>query len=147
MAFTDKDYASARSFFHQSAAKSKAPAVALSARYFEARCFEALERKDEAYDIHAQVAKVKNANPYRKDARPPAAAIALTRGRKADALRHYEALATEADKPALRAEATVRAGLIATDLQQPEKGKIDKAMGDKAMALPPRGRPLPARRR
>ena len=143
MAFTDKDYASARSFFHQSGAKSKAPAVALSAHYFEARCFEALERKDEAYDIYAQVAEVKNANPYREDARRTAASIALARGRKADALRHYEALATEAEKPALRAEATVRAGLIATDLQPPEKGKIDKAMGDKAMALLTRGRSMP----
>jgi TolA-binding protein len=143
MAFTDKDYASARAFFHQSATKSKAPAVALSARYFEARCFEALERKDEAYDIYAQVAEVKNANPYREDARRTAASIALTRGRKADALRHYEALATEAEKPAMRAEATVRAGLIAIDLQQAEKGKIDKAMGDKATALLTRGRSMP----
>src|SRR5437867_2068778 len=41
MAFTDKDYASARAFFHQSGTKSKAAAVALSAHYFEARCLEA----------------------------------------------------------------------------------------------------------
>lgn len=143
MAFTDKDYAAALPFFHRSGAKSKASAVALSARYFEARCLEALERKDEACEIYAQVADVKDANPYREDARRTAAAIALARGRKTDALRHYEALATEAEKPALRAEATVRAGLIATELQQPEKGKIDKAMADKAVALLQRGRSMP----
>ncbi|MFN2542897.1 MAG: tol-pal system YbgF family protein [Chthoniobacterales bacterium] len=143
MAFTDKDYAAALGFFHRSALKSKASAVALSARYFEARCLEALDRKDEAGDLYAQIAEVKDSNPYREDARRTAAAIALTRGRKADALRHYEALAAEAEKPALRAEATVRAGLLAIDLQQPEKGKIDKAMGDKAMALLQRGRSLP----
>jgi TolA-binding protein len=143
MAFTEKDYADALPFFHRSGAKSRAPAVALSARYFEARCLEALNRKDEAYDVYAQVAEVKNPNPYREDARRTAATIALARGRKADALRHYEVLAMEAEKPAIRAEATVRAGLIATDLQQPEKGKIDKAMGDKAMALLQRGRSMP----
>ena len=143
MAFTEKNYAGALPFFHRSAAKSKAPAVALSARYFEARCLEVLDRKDEAYDIYQQVAEVKNPNPYREDARRTAASIALSRGRKADALRHYEALVNETDKPALKAEATVRAGLIAVDLQQPEKGKIDKAMGDKAMALLQKGRSMP----
>src|SRR5262249_23459246 len=48
MAFTEKDYATTRPLFHRTAAKSKEPAVGLSARYFEARCLEALGRKDEA---------------------------------------------------------------------------------------------------
>src|SRR5947207_11912080 len=63
MAFTEKDYAAALPLFHRSAAKSRAPAVALSAHYFEARCLEALNRKDEAYEIYAQVPKVRNPNP------------------------------------------------------------------------------------
>ena len=142
MAFSQKDYSGALPLFHRSALKSKAPAVALSARYFEARCLEALERKDEALELYQQVAEVKPPNPYREDARRTAAALALARGRKADALRNYEALANETDKPALKAEATVRAGLIAVDLTQPEKGKIDKAMVDKAAALLQKGRIL-----
>jgi TolA-binding protein len=142
MAFSQKDYASALPLFHRSGAKSKAPAVALSARYFEARCLEVLDRKDEAYDIYQQIAEVKPPNPYREDARRTASSIALARGRKADALRNYEALANETDKPALKAEATVRAGLVAVDLSQPEKGKIDKAMADKAMTLLQKGRSL-----
>jgi TolA-binding protein len=143
MAFTQKDYATALPLFHRSGAKSKESAVALSARYFEARCLESLDRKDEACDIYQQVADAKDPNPYREDARQTAAAIALTRGRKSDALRQYEALSNETQKSALKAEATVRAGLIAVDLQQPEKGKVDKAMGDKAMALLQKGRSLP----
>ena len=143
MAFTNKNYAAALPLFHRSAAKSKEPAVALSARYFEARCLEILDRKDEACDIYLQVAEVKNPNPYREDARQSGASLALARGRKTDALRQYEALSNEAQKPALKAEAAVRAGLLAVDLQQPEKGKIDKAMGDKALALLQRARSLP----
>jgi len=143
MAFTEKDYAASLPLFHRSAVKSKESAVALSARYFEARCLEALDRKDEAYDIYQQVAEVKNPNPYREDARRTAASIALVRGRKNDALKQCEALANETEKPALKAEATVRAGLLAVDLQQPEKGKIDKPMTDKAMALLQKGRSLP----
>src|SRR5205823_8505987 len=56
MAFTQKDYATALSLFHRSAGKSKDSAVALSARYFEARCLEGLGRKDDAADIYQEVA-------------------------------------------------------------------------------------------
>jgi TolA-binding protein len=142
MAFTQKDYATALPLFHRSAAKSKEPTVALSAHYFEARCLEALDHKDEACDIYQQVAEAKNPNPYREDARETAGRIALARGRKADALRQYEALSNETQKAALKVEATVRAGLIALDLLQSDKGKIDKTMSDKAMMLLQKGRGL-----
>jgi TolA-binding protein len=141
--FTQKDYAGALPLFHRAAAKSKEPALALSARYFEARCLENVDRKDEAQNLYQQVAEVKNPNPYRDDARLAAGSIALARGRKADALRNYEALANETQKPALKAEATVRAGMVAVDLQQTEKGKTDKAMAEKAMNLLTKGRSLP----
>ncbi|HXM32415.1 MAG TPA: tetratricopeptide repeat protein [Chthoniobacterales bacterium] len=141
--FTQKDYAGALPLFHRAAAKSKEPALALSARYFEARCLENVDRKDDAQNLYQQVAEVKNPNPYRDDARLAAGLIALARGRKADALRNYEALANEAQKPALKAEATVRAGMVAVDLQQMEKGKTDKAMAEKAMNLLTKGRSLP----
>ena len=140
IAFTQKNYADALPLFHRSAAKSKDAAVALSAHYFEARCLEALDRKDEACDIYQQVAEAKNPNPYREDARETAARIALARGRKADALKQYEALSNETQKPALKAETSVRAGLIALELMQTDKVKTDKAMADKAMALLQKGR-------
>jgi len=141
--FTQKDYAGALSLFHRSAAKSKESSLALSARYFEARCLENIDRKDEAQNLYQQVAEVKNPNPYRDDARLAAGSIALARGRKADAFKNYEALANETQKPALKAEATVRAGMVAVDLQQTEKGKFDKVMAEKALSLLQKGRTLP----
>lgn len=141
--FTQKNYAGALPLFHRSAEKSKEPALALSARYFEARCFETLDKKDEALSAYQQVIDGKNPNPYREDSRMAAATLAIARGRKADALRNYEALANEAQKPALKAEATVRAGLVATELLQSDKGKADKGMLDKALALLQKGRALP----
>src|SRR5436189_3239376 len=143
MAFAEKDYAAALPLFHRAAAKSKEPAVALSARYFEARCLEATGRKEEAANIYVQVAETGNPNPYREDARWTAASILAGRGKKIDALKQYEALATEAQKPALKAESAVRGGVIALELVQPEKGKIDKAMADRATALLQKGRTLP----
>jgi TolA-binding protein len=141
--FTQKDFAGALALFHKASAKSKEPALALSAKYFEARCLENVDRKDEAQNLYQQVAETKNPNPYREDARMAAGTIALARGRKLDALRNYEALANETQKPALKAEATVRAGMVAVDLQQTEKGKTDKAMMEKALALLQKGRSLP----
>src|SRR5438105_3339458 len=130
MAFTDKDYATALPLFHRSAAKSKEPAVALSARYFEARCLEATGRKEEAADIYVQAADAGNPNPYREDARATAASIFASKGKKIDALKQYEALANESSRPALKAESAVRGGMIALELVQSDKGKIDKAMAD-----------------
>jgi TolA-binding protein len=139
-AFTEKNYGAALPLFHRAAAKSKEPAVALSARYFEARCLETLDKKDEACGLYQEVIDAKNPNPYREDSRLAAASILLSRGKKIDALKQYEALANEAQKPALKAEAAVRGGLIAIDLVQPEKGKIDKGMVDKATLLLQRAR-------
>src|SRR5881409_3885807 len=143
IAFAEKDYATALPLFHRSAAKSKEPAVALSARYIEARCLEATGRKEEAATIYAQVADTGNPNPYREDARLTAASIFAARGRKIDALKQYEALANESQRPALRAESAVRGGMIALELVQADKGKIDKAMADTAAALLQKGRTLP----
>src|SRR5213595_2446538 len=143
MAFTQKDYAAALLLFHRSAAKSREPAVALSAHYFEARCLEALGRKEEASDTYVEVAEAGNPNPYREDARWTAASILVGRGRKIDALKQYEALSNETQKPALRAESAVRGGMIALDLIQAERGKIDKTLVDRATALLQKGRTLP----
>ena len=141
--FNEKDYASALPFFHRAAAKAKASPLALSARYFEGRCLETLERKDEARDIYQQVIEVKNPNPFRDDARLAVGSIFLEKGRKSDALKQFEALADETTKAPLKAEATVRAGLLALELAQSEKGKSDKEMTARATALLQKGRKLP----
>ena len=140
--FKDKNYSAALPLFHRSAAKSKEPALALSARYFEARCLENLNRKEEAANLYLQVAEAKNPNPYREDSRMAAGSILLSAGRKAEALKQYEALANETGKAPLKAEATVRAGMIAVELQQ-AGGKADKAMMEKAVSLLQKARTLP----
>ena len=139
-AFTDKNYGAALPLFHRAAAKSKEPGVVLSSRYFEARCLESLNQKDDAVGLYQQVIDAKNPNPYREDSRSAAASILLSRGKKAEAVGQYEALSNEAQKPSLKAEAAVRGGLTALELVQPEKGKINKAMADKALALLQKGR-------
>ena len=67
--FTQKEYGASLPLFHRAAAKVKEPSAALSARYFEARCLEALDRKSEARDLYLQVIDAKNPNPYRENSR------------------------------------------------------------------------------
>ena len=121
----------------------KASALALSARYFEGRCLENLNRKDEARDIYQQVIEAGNPNPFRDDCRLAVGTIFLDAVRKSDALKQFEALASETNKPSLKAEATVRAGLVALDLAQGEKDKPDKQLTAKATSFLQRGRVLP----
>jgi TolA-binding protein len=142
-AFLEKNYGAALPLFHRAATKAKEPAVTLSAHYFEARCLETLDRKDDACAIYLQVAEAKNPNPYREDSRLAAGSILLSRGKKSDALKQYEALANEAQKSALRAEAQVRGGLIAMDLASGEKAKTDKGMVERAMSLLQKARSNP----
>ena len=138
LAFSQKDFAAAQPLFHKAAAKSKDPSVALSAKYFEARCLENSKRADDALMLYLQVAEAKS--QYREDARTTAGAMLLARGRRTDALKQYEALASEAEKPAAKAEAAVRAGLIALDLAVADRAKIDSAMAEKARILLQKGR-------
>ena len=107
--------------------------VRLSAKYFEARCLESTKRADDAIMLYLEVAEAKS--QYREDARTTVGAMLLARGRRADALKQYEALSNEAEKPAARAEAAVRAGLIALDIATADRAKIDNAMAEKARAL------------
>ncbi len=75
--FKQKDYAGA-SGFSTSAAKTKEAALALSARYFEARCLENLEKKEDAADLYLQVVEAKNPNPFREDSRLAAGSLLLS---------------------------------------------------------------------
>src|SRR2546423_1898138 len=138
LAFSQKDFTTAQPLFHKAAAKSKDASVALAAKYFEARCLESSKRADDALMLYLQVAEAKS--QYREDTRTTAGAMLLARGRRTDALKQYEALANEAEKPAVKAEAAVRAGLIALDLALADRAKIDSAMAEKARALLQKGR-------
>ena len=127
LAFRKRITTAAQPLFHKAAAKSKDASVALSAKYFEARCLENTKRADDALNLYLQVAEAKS--QYREDARTTAGGMLLARGRRTDALKQYEALASEAEKPATRAEAAVRAGLSRSDLAVGRSGQDRQCHG------------------
>src|SRR5205085_4830669 len=138
LAFSQKDFTAAQPLFHKAAAKSTDAAVALSAKYFEARCLESTKRADDALTLYLQVAEAKS--QYREDARSTAGAMLLARGRRIDALKQYDALGSEAEKPAEKAESAISAGFIALDLAVADCAQTYSAIAYKACTLLQEGR-------
>jgi TolA-binding protein len=118
--FNALDYRSAQPLFERSAKLAKADDVRLSSWYFEALCLERLDRRDESAPVYEDIVSITTNNPFRDDARLALAHLAMADKHLADAFKQYEALSREATKPALQAEASLKAGLLARDLNQPE---------------------------
>jgi TolA-binding protein len=116
--FNAQNYRSAQPLFERSVALAKADDVRLSSLYFEALCLEKMDRREETVPVYEEILTVSANNPFRDDARLALAHIAVTDKHPADAFKQYEALSREAAKPALQAESSLKAGLLARELNQ-----------------------------
>jgi tetratricopeptide (TPR) repeat protein len=133
MCYAAKDYDGALNYYRKASVRLTDPAVALAAKFYSARCLEALKLPTEARITYEDIVATKENNPYREPSRLALAEILSTYGRKADALEQFEALAKEAQQASVKAEALVKAGLLNIDLEQPDKGAADL---NKALAIP-----------
>ena len=120
--YNDKDYRSALPLFQRAAQLAKANDVLIAALYYQALCLEQLDRRVETREVYERIANITGDNPYRDFARLSIARQAMIDGRKGEALRQFDALSKDASKDSLKAEATLKAGLLATDL-----GQLDSA--------------------
>jgi TolA-binding protein len=118
--FNNQSYRSAQPLFERSAKLAKADDVRLSSLYFEAICLEKLDRSDESAPVYEDIVAIGGNNPYRDDARLALAHLAVMDKHPADAFKQFEALSREAAKPSLQAEASLKAGLLARELNQNE---------------------------
>ena len=100
---------------------AKSPEVKLTARYYQAKCLELTGKKAEAAAAYADVAKFAGKNPYRDAARLSLAYFALENNQKQQAFDLFSQLGIDAAKPAVKAEALTRAGILAADLKQKDK--------------------------
>ena len=116
--YNEKDYRSSLPLFQRSAQLAKANDVLVGSLYYQALCLENLERRIETREVYERIANVTGDNPYRDYARLRIASQAMVDGRKGEALRQFEALSRDASKDSLKADATLKAGLLATDLGQ-----------------------------
>ena len=133
MCYAAKDYDGALNYYRKASIRLTDPAVALAAKFYSARCLEALKLPSEARVTYEDIVATKGENPYREPSRLSLAGILSTYGRKADALEQFEALAREAGQPLVKVEALVKAGLLNIELNEPEKGAAEL---NKALAIP-----------
>ena len=115
-----KDYRTALPLFQRAATLSSSDPVRLLARYYEAICLEQTGRRDDTRQVYEEILTVTKDNPYRDDAHLALAKIALEQRHPNEAFREYDALSREAVRPGLQAEASLKAGLLAKDLNQAE---------------------------
>lgn len=131
--FQEKNYEEALPLFRRAAVRIADKSVVNSAKFFTARCLENLHSTAEARLIYEDVAGMQGNNPFRDASRLSIARLLSDAGKKAEALKQYETLVKETDRPEVRAEAAVRGALLKMDLGQGEKAAADL---QKALQMP-----------
>jgi TolA-binding protein len=119
--FDKKNFQNAAPLYEKAYENAKSPEIKLTARYYQAKCLELVGKKGEAGIAYADVAKMPGKNPYRDAARLSLAYFALENDQKQPALDLFTDLGNDAAKPAVKAEALTRAGILAADLKQKDK--------------------------
>ncbi len=131
--YESKDYQTALGQFRRAAALAKGQDVRLYSRYSEALCLEQLGRRDETREVYDDIIGTPGENPYRDGARLAMANLAVSQKRFNEAFKQYEGLSREAAKPDLQAESSLKAGILANDLDQKDTAL---ALYKRAIELP-----------
>jgi TolA-binding protein len=119
--FDKKNFQEAAPLYERAYVNAKSPEIKLTARYYQAKCLELIGKKADAAAPYEDVAKFAGKNPYRDAARLSLAYFALENNQKQQAFDLFNQLGSDAAKPAVKAEALTRAGIIAADLKQKDK--------------------------
>lgn len=125
--YNEKDYAGAVSFFRKASVWIQDPAIALSAKFYSARSLENLKFSSDAIRAYEDVITTNlgesRENPYREASQVALVNLLTETGRKLQAIALLNTLRQESPKPAIKAEATVRMGLLLLDQKQSEKAE------------------------
>jgi TolA-binding protein len=122
-AFDQKDFQNAAPLYGKAYENAKSSEIKITARYYQAKCLELTNRKNDAKTAYEEVARTRENNPYRDAARLSIAYFALESNQKEQALDLFENLASDATKPVVKAEALTRAGILAEDLKKRDRAE------------------------
>ena len=122
-AFDQRDYTSAVNLYERAYNNSKSAEIKITARYYQAKSLELLNKKSDARAVYEEVAKTSENNPFRDAARLSIAYFALENGQKESAFDLFRSLGSDAAKPVVRAEALVRAGILGEDLKKRDEAE------------------------
>ena len=96
------------------------PALANSAKFYSGRCLSTRQTA-EARAVYEDLALTREKNPFRDAGQLSLAQLLSNSGRKKEALKQLSALAQATSNPEIKAQATVKSGLIMADLGEREK--------------------------
>ena len=122
-AFDQKDFQSAAPLYAKAYENAKSSEVKITARYYQAKCLELTNKKNEAKSVYEEVARTREKNPYRDAARLSVAYFALESNQREQAFQLFEDLGGDATKPVVKAEAMTRAGILAEDLKKRDRAE------------------------
>ncbi len=134
--YQEKDYSAAVTFFRKASVWVKDPAIALSAKFYAARSLEAAKMSSEAMRAYEDVLATEGENPFREASQLALVELLSDSGRRSQALLILNTLRTETAKESVKAEATVRIGLLQLDQKQNAKAAEEFA---KALKMPELG--------
>jgi TolA-binding protein len=124
--FSERNYSSAVSYYSKASVRLKDPKLANAAKFFAARCHEALGHKRDARVAYEDLIATPQDNPFLDNSRLSAAL--LLKGeidRTPEALKQIQALEQTTQNPELKAQATVYSGLWLIELGQDAKGEAE----------------------
>ncbi|MCX6967460.1 MAG: tetratricopeptide repeat protein [Verrucomicrobia bacterium] len=135
LCFQEKNYPDALAYYRKAAVRVKDPAISLSAKYYAARCLEALRATSEAIFAYEEVITA-GESPFRDTSHLAIAKLLADSGRRNEAITQFDALIQQTRNAALKAETTVRKGLLLMEMGKPERAA---AALTAALALPELG--------
>jgi TolA-binding protein len=122
-AFDQKEFQSAAPLYAKAYENAKSTEIKITARYYQGKCLELTNKKNDAKTAYEEVARTKENNPYRDAARLSVAYFALESNQKEQAFGLFESLGVDAAKPVVKAEAMTRAGILAEDLKKRDRAE------------------------
>lgn len=131
--YQQENYQSALPFFRKASALLKEPNIVTAARFYTGRCLELQGRSYEARSVYEDVIQA-NSNPaFVEASRLSLAQLLSSASLKKEALKQFDLLAKTTQKPALKAEALVRAGMLRIELKDAAAARANL---DAALAIP-----------
>ncbi|MEI6561446.1 MAG: tetratricopeptide repeat protein [Verrucomicrobiota bacterium] len=135
LCFQDKNFPDALAYYRKAAVRVKDPSISLSAKYFAARCLENVKATSEALEAYQELITAEE-NPFRDASHLAIARLLADSGRNNEAITQFDALIKQTSKASLKAEATVREGLLLIEMGKPERAA---AALTRALTLPELG--------
>jgi len=123
--YAEKQYREALDLFRKASVRVKEPAVANAAKFFAARCMEALGSKRDARVEYENLVGTPKDNPFQDASRLSFALLLKDGDRVPEALKQIQTLAKTTENPELKLEATARSGLWALEMTPPQTTQAD----------------------